>query len=51
MRRALPGNLGLRASFGADQATHYNNPPANLTVVDDDGRETGRFQTGVPAGV
>lgn len=35
----------------SDAMTHHNNPPANLAVVDDDGRETGRFQVGVPAGI
>ena len=35
----------------SDAMTHHNNPPANLAVVDDDGREAGRFQVGVPAGL
>ncbi len=30
-----------------DHMTHYNNPPANLAMVDDDGMEVGRFHAGV----
>ena len=33
-----------------DSLTHHNNPPANLAVVDDEGREAGHFVRGVPAG-
>lgn len=29
--------------------THYNNPPANLGLVDDEGRQSGLFQSGTPA--
>jgi uncharacterized protein (DUF2235 family) len=32
-----------------DQMTHYNNPPANLVVVDDAGSAVGHFVGGVPA--
>jgi uncharacterized protein (DUF2235 family) len=31
----------------SDQMTHYNNPPANLAVVDDAGTPIGRFVVGV----
>jgi uncharacterized protein (DUF2235 family) len=31
----------------SDAVTHHNNPPANLVVVDDDGREVGHFEVGV----
>jgi pimeloyl-ACP methyl ester carboxylesterase len=35
----------------SDAMTHYNNPPANLVVVDDAGRQTGNFQIGAAAKV
>lgn len=53
-RRAVRWNDLVHASVSfrtSDATNEYNNPPANLAVVDDDGRETGRFQAGVPAGV
>jgi uncharacterized protein (DUF2235 family) len=31
----------------SDHTTHYNNPPANVEMVDDAGAEVGRFQIGV----
>jgi len=34
----------------SDPMTRYNNPPANLVVVDDAGNATGHFVAGVPAG-
>ena len=37
-------SVSFRASDGM---THYNNPPANVALVDDQGRQTGLFQTGV----
>ena len=33
----------------SDAMTHHNNPPANLALVDDDGRQIGLFQSGAPA--
>ena len=33
----------------SDPMTHYNNPPANLLVVDDAGNQTGRFVIGAAA--
>ena len=35
----------------SDAMTHYNNPPANLIVIDDHGHQTGLFQGGVPTRV
>jgi len=31
--------------------THYNNPPANLVMVDDEGHQTGMFEIGAAANV
>ena len=31
----------------SDQMTHYNNPPANLAVVNDAGAQIGKFAAGV----
>jgi hypothetical protein len=53
-RRAVRWNDVVHSSVSfrvSDATTQYNNPPANLAMVDDEGRETGRFQAGVPVGV
>ena len=31
----------------SDTMTHYNNPPANLTIVNDEGKTIGHFQVGM----